>query len=321
MKNMKFTQINIDQIDKDDKRFQISPPVSVDSLIFSIKKAGLLNPPVLTKRDKRYIIVSGWRRISACQKLSIKVIPVFVMRESSDLEAFKIPVFENLSLKDYSHIEKAAVLKKFHDFGEPPDRLIKKVMPLIKIAPRREMLDVYLKIDRLKSDIKKLAQQKNWSFKTLEIMTEMRAREVKSLYPFIQRLSLNKQKQLIENIFDIAKKRGALIHDVLNSGEFSRIKQDENLNPVQKAEKIHGLAKKKRTPSLTAWRQAFEKISKNLDLPEEMKVIPSKFFENEILTIKLDIKDKEELHKHIRKLKELSERKEISLLFDPFSHE
>jgi len=321
MQNMKFTQINIDQIDTADKRFQISPYFSVDSLIPSIKKSGLLNPPVLTKREQKYIIVSGWRRITACQKLSVPLIPVFVMPGESDLEAFKIPVYENLSIREYSQIEKAAVIRKFYDFGEEPENIIKKYMSLLKIPPKREVMEVYLNIDGLKENIKKTAHQKNWSLGMLEIMTELAPEEAQAFYPFMEPLSLNKQKQLIENLFDISRKQDVSVQNLLNSGELLRIQDDKGLNPFQKAEKIYMLSKKLKNPTFNTWRKAFEELSQSLDLPEDMKVIPSKFFEGDTITIKLDIKNQEELKKHIRKLKELSERKEISLLFNPFSHD
>jgi ParB family transcriptional regulator, chromosome partitioning protein len=318
---MKFTQVNIDQIDTNDQRFQISPYFSVDSLIPSIKKSGLLNPPVLTKREQKYIIVSGWRRITACQKLSVPLIPVFVMPGESDLKAFKIPVYENLSIRDYSQIEKAAVIRKFYDFGEEPENIIKKYMSLLKIPPTREVMEVYLNIDGLKENIKKTAHQKNWSLGMLEIMTELAPEEAQALYPFMEPLSLNKQKQLIENLFDISRKQDVSVQNLLNSGELLRIQDDKSLNPFQKAEKIYMLSKKLKNPTFNTWEKAFRELSQSLDLPEEMKVIPSKFFEGDTITIKLDIKNREELKKHILKLKELSERKEIYLLFNPFSHE
>jgi len=318
---MKFTQARIQQIDTDDKRFQISPYFSVDSLMPSIEKAGLLNPPVLRKKEKKHIIVSGWRRITACQKLSIPLIPVFVIDEKSDLKAFKIPFYENLSIRDYSQIEKASVIRKLHEFGEAPENIMKKFMPLLKLPPKREVMEVHLHIDRLKENIKKTAHLKRWSLGMLEIMTELDPEEAQALYPVINSLSLNKQKQLIENIFDVSRNQNISVQNVLNYGEMLRIKEDKSLNPVQKAESIFRISKKLKNPALHTWRQAFEEISRNLDLPEEMKVMPSKFFEEDTITIKLDIKNKEELEKQIRKLQELSEKKEVSLLFNPFSHE
>ncbi|MFW6140796.1 MAG: ParB/RepB/Spo0J family partition protein [Acidobacteriota bacterium] len=321
MKKMKFTQVKLDQIDTSDRRFQIAPCFSVDSLISSIKRAGLLNPPVLAQRREKYVIVSGWRRITSCQKLSIHLIPVFVMQEKNDVEAFKIPVYESLSLRDFSHIEKAAVIRKFYDFGEKPENIIKKYMPLLKIPPKRETMDVYLKIDRLGKKIKETAHHKKWSLGTLEIMTELNDKETQSLYPFVELLSFNKQKQLIENIFDISRKQEVSVQTILNSGEFLPIKESQNLNPVQRAERIYRLSKKLKNPTLNSWREAFEKLCQSLNLPEEVKVIPSKYFEDETITIKLDIRNREELKNHIQKLKELSDKKEISLLFDPFSHD
>jgi ParB family chromosome partitioning protein len=321
MTNMKFTQINPEKIDINDKRFQITPFFSVDPLIPSIKRTGLLNPPVLTKREGKYIIVSGWRRIFACRELSIPFIPVFIMLETKDLEAFKVPVFENLSIRDYTQIERAAIVRKLHGFGESPENIIQRYLPLLKAAPRREVMEAYIKIDQLSEEIKETAHNKKWPFGTLEIMTEWTEKERQSLFPLVNELSLNKQKELIENIFEISRKQGVSVQNILSSGEFIKVQKDDSLSPVQKTEKIYLLARTQRYPSLSKWKEALKKISKDMNLPEEIAVIPSKFFEDEVISIRLDVKNKEELEKYVDKLKELSSKKEISLLFNPFSHD
>jgi len=318
---MRFTQIDPSKIDTKDKRFQISPCFPVDSLIPSIKKTGILNPPVLTKREGKYVVVSGWRRIFACIQLSIPSIPVFVMQETKDLEAFNVPLFGNLTIRDYTQIEKAAVIGKLHGFGESPENIIKKYLPLLKAPPRREIMDVYIKIDQLSESIKETAHKKKWPFGTLELMTEWNEKERQVLFPYVKELSLNKQKELIESLFDISQKRGVSAQRILSSGEFIKVHKDDSLSPVQKAEKIHSLARTERYPSLSTWKNAFKKISQNMDLPEEIAVIPSKFFEDEVISIRLEVKNKKDLEKHIDKLKELSSKKEISLLFYPFSND
>ncbi len=318
---MKFTQIKTDKIDTTDKRFQISPFFSSGALNRSIQKVGVLNPPVLTVREEKYVIVSGWKRVRACQKLSFLCVPVFIMQDCSDLEAFKIPLFENLSHRDYSQVEVASVIEKLFGFGEKPEEIMKEYMCLLKVPPKRDVMDVYRKIHKLDDKIKEIGHQKEWSFGTLELMTELSLEEVQALYPLVKELSLNKQKQLIENMFEISRKNEVSVESLLGSGEFSRILAEENLSSVQKAERIHELARKMRNPFLSEWKESFEKISQSLDLPEEIKVLPSKYFEGDIVSIKLDIKNPTELKKSIEKLKELAERKEIHLLFKPYSND
>ncbi|MBD3413859.1 MAG: hypothetical protein GF421_05435 [Candidatus Aminicenantes bacterium] len=321
MKNMKFTQMKPDQIDLDDQRFRIPSFSSLGSLIPSIKKAGILNPPVVTTRSGKIIAVSGFRRIIASRKLSLPMIPVFVLKETSDREAFKIPLYENLSVRDYTPIEIASIIKKLHDFGEPPQSIVRTYLPLFKSPPKREVMDVYISIHHLSEDIKEIAYKKQWPFSTLELMTNFTEKENKALYPFLKAMSLNKQKQLIENLFDISRKRDISVQDLLSSDEFSFIQNDKSLSSVQKAEEIFELTRQKRNPLMSMWRDSFQKACENLDLPEEITVIPSKYFEGDTLSLKLDFKSRSELKKSIQKLKELSDKKEITLLLDPLSHD
>jgi hypothetical protein len=182
-------------------------------------------------------------------------------------------------------------------------------------------LDVYIKVDHLNDQIKETAHTKNWPWPTLELMTEMTGDERMALYPLTQKMSLNKQKQLIECVFDISRRQNISVQEVLDSGEFLRIRKNRNLSAIQKAEEILDLARQKRNPRLNAWKRSFEKAFENLDLPEEVNVIPAKYFEGDTISIKLDLKSREDLEKSIQKLKELSNKKEITLLFDPLTHD
>ena len=109
---MKYTTIDVDKIELKDDRFRISYFLPHQGLIEPIKTAGLINPPVLSYREKIPVIISGWRRVFACRKLSFKSIPVFISEETDDLEAFKLTVYENLSIRKYSIVEKAEIVKK-----------------------------------------------------------------------------------------------------------------------------------------------------------------------------------------------------------------
>ncbi|MFA9455020.1 MAG: ParB N-terminal domain-containing protein, partial [Candidatus Aminicenantaceae bacterium] len=78
---MKFTQIDPGEIDLADQRFRVSFSDSFDELVGSIQDLGLLNPPVLARREGRLILVSGWKRVRACRALLLSPIPVFVEEE------------------------------------------------------------------------------------------------------------------------------------------------------------------------------------------------------------------------------------------------
>ena len=78
---MKREEILIKDINLKDERFRISSFFSLEKLLFSLKEVGLVNPPLVTYRNHRLVLVSGWKRVLACQGLSLTSIPVWMVNQ------------------------------------------------------------------------------------------------------------------------------------------------------------------------------------------------------------------------------------------------
>jgi len=83
---MKKENLSPDEIYLKDERFRISYYFSLQRLMDSLRKIGLINPPLVTVRSGRFILVTGWKRVLACLKLSFPSIPVRVSEEKDDLQ-------------------------------------------------------------------------------------------------------------------------------------------------------------------------------------------------------------------------------------------
>jgi len=104
---MKKEQFALKKISLEDERFRTSYHFSLEKLKLSIKEIGLLHPPLVTRRDNRFILVSGWKRVLACHELSLSSIPVYVIEEKDELQTFLIAFYENLAAREFGLLEKA----------------------------------------------------------------------------------------------------------------------------------------------------------------------------------------------------------------------
>ncbi len=89
----------------------------ISSLAESIKNNQLLNPVVVTKKDDKFVIVSGERRFRAIKSLGWEKLPVSII-EVNDKELSVLALVENVQRVDLNDIEKAyacAELKR--EFG------------------------------------------------------------------------------------------------------------------------------------------------------------------------------------------------------------
>ena len=72
----------------------------------SIKEYGVIQPIVVNKTDKGYIIVAGERRWRAAKRAGLKTIPV-IIRELDERAAAEIALVENLQREDLNPLEVA----------------------------------------------------------------------------------------------------------------------------------------------------------------------------------------------------------------------
>ena len=139
----------------------------IAELAKSIKNEGLLNPPLVQKEGKDYLLMSGQRRLAAMKRLGAKKIPVHLLTKNTayDLENAKAAsVVENIHRNDMNHrdiaeackfladqVGKSAAAKsmgmsprtlnKYLGFAGVPDRL-KNLVP--SVISRDEITRLYL---------------------------------------------------------------------------------------------------------------------------------------------------------------------------------
>lgn len=83
---------------------------SIDELAESIKRYGVIQPIIVTKKDNYYQIVAGERRWRASKKAGITEIPAIV-REDDDRKNREISLIENIQREDLNPIDKARGIK------------------------------------------------------------------------------------------------------------------------------------------------------------------------------------------------------------------
>lgn len=97
--------INLIEPNKSQPRKQFDEE-ALEELSDSIKKYGILEPLIVTKKDNYYEIIAGERRWRAARIAGIKEVPV-VIREYTDKEIMEISLIENIQREDLNPIEEA----------------------------------------------------------------------------------------------------------------------------------------------------------------------------------------------------------------------
>ena len=87
---------------------------SIEELSESIKKYGVIQPIVVTKKDNFYQIIAGERRWRASKKAGLVEIPAIV-RDNDERKNREISLIENIQREDLNPIDKARGIKTLMD--------------------------------------------------------------------------------------------------------------------------------------------------------------------------------------------------------------
>ncbi len=87
---------------------------SIEELAESIKRYGVIQPIIVTKKDNYYEIVAGERRWRASKKAGLEEIPCIV-REDTERKNKEISLIENIQREDLNPIEKARSFRQLMD--------------------------------------------------------------------------------------------------------------------------------------------------------------------------------------------------------------
>jgi ParB family transcriptional regulator, chromosome partitioning protein len=124
-----LAHIEVSQIDPN----PYQPRVDFDSeslreLAQSIRENGLVQPITVRRWDDRYQLISGERRVRACQQAGITHIPAYIRKVESAEEMLELALIENIQRATLNPVEIAQSYRQLvEDYGHSPEQVAQKV--------------------------------------------------------------------------------------------------------------------------------------------------------------------------------------------------
>ncbi|MBQ8983503.1 MAG: ParB/RepB/Spo0J family partition protein [Lachnospiraceae bacterium] len=123
VQTMKITDIEPNP-DQPRKNFEEDP---LQELADSIKEYGVIDPIIVTRKNKSNLIIAGERRWRAARLVGLKEVPVIV-REYNEQEIAEISLIENIQREDLNPIEEALAYQRLiQEFSLKQDELAERV--------------------------------------------------------------------------------------------------------------------------------------------------------------------------------------------------
>ena len=108
-------KLNINEIEPNKAQARkIFDDEAIEDLSNSIKEYGVIQPIIVSKKEKYYEIIAGERRWRASKKAGLTEIPA-IIRDDNEQRNKEISLIENIQREDLSPIEKARGIKLLMD--------------------------------------------------------------------------------------------------------------------------------------------------------------------------------------------------------------
>lgn len=281
---MKFESVQLTALDFDDKTFFIGSPGGSTDVIDSISELGIINPPSVRRMGERFQIICGWKRLEACKQLGYREIPCLVYEtvDLPDEDCLKFVFFENQ--QRLNDIDKADLVLKFKlrcNLSE--NDLIRKILPLIGIGATRKNLERYMSLAGLDSEVRQAYYEERISFEQAVSLCDLEGHERLEILRRILtrfRYNNNEAREIIRELSVVASRDkisiGEII-DLLVSGLGSSSGKNE----------FRQVLKRLRYPTLSKVEEKYKKCVGGFNLPNEIGIYNSPFFEGNDLEIRL----------------------------------
>jgi len=106
---------------------------ALEELAASVERAGIVQPIVVRKRDERYVLIAGERRLRAAKLAGIEKIPA-VVKDVSDMDARKLGLIENIQREDLNPLEVAEAIDALISEYELPQEELAKALGMSRSA-------------------------------------------------------------------------------------------------------------------------------------------------------------------------------------------
>ncbi len=318
MISIKSSVAKIDEIDLQDQTFKISIDKDLTRLTESIQHLGLITPPLLSRKNSGYIVISGFRRIAACKNLKFERLHAGVLDDAlAPLSRAQIAIAENSFQRELNLIETARALNLLGYFIKGPSK-IENIAKSLGLPENLALIKKIQKIQRLSGPMQDGILNNQISMDMALKLGSLKENEGRAFLNIFNELSLsrNKQKELLTNIEEISIRDGIAIDRLLASRDVQNILSDRDIDRTQKTKSLRNFLKKRRYPHLySAEQQFFDSLNK-IKLGNRISLRPADFFEGDSLTLHISFRDLKELEFHLKTLNQVIQNPLLANLLD-----
>lgn len=311
--------VSLSDIDLKQETFRITTNNAVEDLVCSFKRVGLINPPILMHQGTGYIVLCGYRRISAARATGWHTVPVRVLSpESNPLSRVMLAISDNTGERALNLIETSRALSLISSIVTD-DETRNRIAGEVGLPENPVLLRKIEPLCRLPKPIQNGILSSDIAMPSALMLEKMPPETVGSLAAMLSKLklSLSKQREFIDTLQEISARDDCTIEDILQSPDIRKITNDPDLNTPHKAGLIRNILKQRRFPHLSKAQASFNRFRKSLKLGNNLSLNPPPGFESSQYTITFSFSNLSDLEDHRKSLARLAKDERLKDLLSP----
>ncbi|MDP8263723.1 MAG: ParB/RepB/Spo0J family partition protein [Candidatus Ancaeobacter aquaticus] len=306
---MKLVEVPIKNILLEGKDFDdyiITFPDTIETVLESIKDAGILNPPRLIQaQNGTYKIICGMRRIKALKSLKKKTVSAFVYthNELGDDKALIVSITDNVSSRVLNPIELSRAIIKLQSLCNYEKDATSR---LLSIPASEKVISDYISLQILENDLALLIAQGVMTAHQGYMIAALRHNDRIFFSSLIKTLGIpnqNETKELIQHLTDLKI--------MLTKDSFQSITKTKCIADTLKNNKLTGRKKAQelidtlrilRYPHLTGKEKTCNTLIQSLHLPPSATLSFPRYFEGNTLKLEYKIRSEKDITDILQKL-------------------
>ena len=309
-------KIPLQQIDLTDETFSVNFMPALQRLQASIEAVGLIHPVLLRKRQDRYQIVCGFRRITILKELRHPHIEakVFEESENDDVSLFTLSLHENLTSRGFNPVEKAIALEKLvYLFQIDPRAVVRTFLPLFSLEMNEKILNTYLSLARMEEEVKRYVLKEEVSRSNIRRLSALPPGDRMAILSLFSSLKLgeNSMREMVTLLEETSRRDRCGISEIVAHADVRAVLSYPRLTPSQRTERIKKVLLDLRYPRMGQMEKKFEEKKRALNLPFGVLIHHPPFFEGKGLRVGFQFETTEEYRSILSSLSSLADKREL----------
>jgi ParB family chromosome partitioning protein len=321
MRHIELKEIELSKINLKDRRYDFRFFHNLpDFFVDSIKKLGIISPPLVYLEKNMYYVLDGFRRLDAARLCDIKNVFCQIYKGPKEAWDLAMIVFSIRLSSGLPHIlDQATILFRLSE-SFSHDRIIHTILPVLGYSTSPKVLSRLLPLARMEESIGEALLEgminQDMALRLMDLKPDARLHIV-SLFIYY-RYSQSKQFEILEHLLDISTKESRSLIDILKDlGWDAEYQKSAEENRSVEGEIFRRRLREKRFPVLFGLEEQWKHKIKSLHLPPSIMLNPPPYFEGGTFRIRFTFKDIKGFQQKLKELKALGEKDAWIELFSP----